>query len=141
MATKTDFTQEEWEALEKGVTGAGFLVALSDRSFFDTFKEAGALGKHLGYARQSAESELVRELAETRGTGFGMTDSPEEVATETMAALRSGMEALRAKAPDEVEAYRSFVIEMAQSVGNAAGGGEGAETQTVDKIRAALNGG
>ena len=43
MTTKTEFTQEEWEALQKGLTGAGFLMAVSDRSFFDSFKEAGAL--------------------------------------------------------------------------------------------------
>jgi hypothetical protein len=139
MTTRTDFTQEEWEALEKGVTGAGFMVAISDRSFFDTFKEAGALGKHLGYARQSAESELIRELAQARGTGFGITDSPQEIETETLASLRTAMEALRSKAPEEVEPYRAFVIGVAQSVGSAAGGGEGAESQTVEKIRSAMN--
>jgi hypothetical protein len=51
MTTKTEFTQEEWEALQKGVTGAGFLMAVSDRSFFDSFKEAGALARHLSEAR------------------------------------------------------------------------------------------
>ena len=71
MTTKTEFTQEEWEALQKGVTGAGFLMAVSDRSFFDSFKEAGALARHLSEARKSASSELIRELAEARGTGFG----------------------------------------------------------------------
>jgi hypothetical protein len=140
MATKTDFSEQEWEALQKGVTGAGFMVAVSDRSFFDTFKEAGALGKHLGQARQSAESELIRELSETRGTGFGITDSPQEIESETMDALRTAMNALRAKAPEEIEPYRAFVVELAQSVGNAAGGGEGAESETIEKIRGALNG-
>ena len=48
MATKADFTQEEWEAMQKGITGAGMLVAISDRGFFDSFKEASALAKHLG---------------------------------------------------------------------------------------------
>ena len=37
MAGKSDFTEQEWEQLHKGVTGAGLLVSLSDRSFFDTF--------------------------------------------------------------------------------------------------------
>ena len=32
MATKTDFTDQEWESLQKGVSGAGLLVSLSDRS-------------------------------------------------------------------------------------------------------------
>src|SRR5215211_706831 len=111
MTTKTEFTQEEWEALQKGVTGAGFMMAVSDRSFFDSFKEAGALARHLGQARQSGSSELVRELGATRSTGFGITDSPAEIETETVEALRKAIEALEAKAPDEVDAYRSFVLE------------------------------
>ncbi len=67
------FTEREWETLQKGVTGAGMLVALSDRGFLHTFKEAGALAKHVGSARKNTTSELVRELADTRGTGFGIT--------------------------------------------------------------------
>ena len=59
MATKTDFTDSEWEALEKGITGAGTLVAISDRGFFDTFKEASALAKHVSAAHAENESELV----------------------------------------------------------------------------------
>ena len=91
MTTKTEFTQEEWEALQKGVTGAGFLMAVSDRSFFDSFKEAGALARHLSEARKSASSELIRELAEARGTGFGLTSSPDEIESETLGALRDAM--------------------------------------------------
>jgi hypothetical protein len=137
MATKADFTEQEWETLEKGVTGAGFLVALSDRGFFDTFKEAGALSKHLREA-QKQPSELVREFAETRGTGFGVTDRPDEIERETMAALAEADRILDEKAPDEKEAYRSFVLEVAQSVADAAGGGEAAESATIEKIKAAF---
>jgi hypothetical protein len=137
MATKADFTEQEWETLEKGVTGAGFLVALSDRGFFDTFKEAGALSKHLREA-QKQPSELVREFAETRGTGFGVTDRPDEIERETMAALAEANRILDEKAPDEKEAYRSFVLEVAQSVADAAGGGEAAESATIEKIKAAF---
>jgi hypothetical protein len=137
MATKADFTEQEWETLEKGVTGAGFLVALSDRGFFDTFKEAGALSKHLREA-QKQPSELVREFAETRGTGFGVTDRPDEIERETMAALAEAGRILDQKAPDEKEAYRNFVLDVAQSVADAAGGGEAAESATIEKIKAAL---
>jgi hypothetical protein len=49
------------------------------------------------------------------------------------------MTALRTKSPDEVDPYKTFVVEVAESVGNAAGGGEVAEGQTVQKIRAALD--
>ena len=138
MASRRDFTEQEWEQMQKGVTGAGLLVAVSDRGFFDTFKEATALGKHLAAARQNNDSELVRELAEVRGTGFGMGSSPSEVEGETLEALRTSVTTLEAKAPDEVERYRQFVLEVAQSVADAAGGGEAAESGEIEKIRSAL---
>ena len=46
MAGKSDFTEEEWEQLRKGATGAGLLVSVSDRGFLDSFKEASSLAKH-----------------------------------------------------------------------------------------------
>ena len=137
MAKKSDFTEQEWEQLRKGATGAGLLVSVSDRSFFDSFKEAGSLAKHLAGGR-SEESELVRELAGERGSGFGVRSSPQEVESETVEALRGAVSTLQAKAPDEVEAYKAFVLEVAEAVGKAAGGGEAAEATTIEKIRAAL---
>ena len=138
MARKADFTAQEWESLQQGVTGAGLLVSLSDRSFFDTFKEAGALGKHIAQTKQSNSSELVRELADIHGTGFGLTSSPDAVETETLAALQSAKTTLKSKAPDKLEAYRQFVVEVAQSVADAAGGGETAEGGAIEKINSAL---
>ena len=137
MAKKSDFTEQEWEQLRKGATGAGLLVSVSDRSFFDSFKEAGSLAKHLAGGR-SADSELVRDLTGERGSGFGIRTSPEEIETETVDALRGAVSTLQEKAPDEVDAYRSFVLEVAEAVGKAAGGGEAAEATTIEKIRAAL---
>jgi hypothetical protein len=141
MAKKADFTEQEWEAFEKGVVGSGLLVSLSDRGFFDTFKEAGALGKHVAQARQNSSSELVRELAaDTHGTGgFGLTAKPEAVETETIASLQTAKTALQSKAPDELEAYRQFVLDVAQSVAAAAGGGDTAEAAVVEKVTSALN--
>jgi hypothetical protein len=138
MAKKSDFTEQEWESLQKGVVGAGLLVSLSDRSFFDTFKEAGALGKHVAAAKQSQTSELVRELANVRGAGFGLTSSPDKVEQETLEALQSAKTTLEAKAPEELEPYRQFVVEVAQSVASAAGGGEAAESGAIEKVRSAI---
>jgi hypothetical protein len=141
MATKSDFTEQEWEAMHKGVTGAGLLMSVSDRSFFDSFKEAGALARHVGEARRSGSSDLIRELAQARGTGFGVTSSPDEVERETLESLRTAVQTLEAKAPEDAEAYRAFVLEVAESVANAAGGGETAEQATLEKIRSAIDGG
>jgi hypothetical protein len=138
MAKKADFTEQEWTSLQKGVVGAGLLVSLSDRSFFDTFKEAGALGKHVAQAKQGNTSELIRELADVHGTGFGLTSSPDKVEAETVAALQSAKTALESKAPEELDPYRQFVLDLAQSVSDAAGGGEAAENQAIEKVRSAI---
>jgi hypothetical protein len=140
MATQTDFTEEEWDTLQKGVTGAGFWMTIADRGFFDTFKESSALAKHLAEARKSSESTLVRDLGATKGTGFGWKSSPEEIEAQTAAALGSAVQILEAKAPDELDAYRAFVLDVAESVGAAAEGGETAEAGTLEKIRAAVGG-
>lgn len=132
------FTEAEIETMRKGATGAGLLVTLSDKGFFDTFKEAGAMAKHLAATRGSSDSELVRRLAEGRGTGFGMTASPAEVETETLESLRTSATLLRDKAPEELESYRTFVVELARSVASAAGGGDEAETAAIAKIEDAL---
>jgi hypothetical protein len=138
MAGKADFTEQEWDAMQKGVTGSAFLVALADRGFFDTFKEVGALGKYLSKAREKNPSPLIRELAGVRGTGFGLTSSPDEVEKGTTEALGAAAAALQAKAPDEVENYRSFVLEVAKAVGDAADNIDPKETGAIDKITAAL---
>jgi hypothetical protein len=138
MATKRDFTEDEWETMRKGVTGAGVLVSIGDRDFTDTFGEAGALAKRLNEEREQSGSQLIRELATGRLSGFGLTDSPQEVEAETLEALRSATAILAAKAPDEAGAYRQLVLDVADSVANAKGGIKPGETGALDKINEAL---
>src|SRR5262245_58185833 len=121
-AGKTDFTEEETEKRRKGVTRAGLVAATSDRSFFGNFKAARAMAKRPAGGRD-AQSQLVRDLASEHGTGFGFTESASEVETGATEALHASVQTLQVKAPDELEAYRSFVLDIAQSVGKAAGGG------------------
>jgi hypothetical protein len=138
MATKADFTEDEWETLRMGITGAGMLVSIGDRDFTDTFGEAGALAKHLNEEREQSGSQLVRELATGRPSGFGLTDSPQEIEAKTLEAVRSASAILAAKAPDEAGAYRQLVLDVADSVANAKGGLKPGETSALDKINEAL---
>jgi hypothetical protein len=133
------FNDSEIETLRKGAMGAGLLVSVSDRGFFDTFKEAGTLAKHVAAARGSSESSVVKQVAEGRGTGFGVTTPPSEIESGTLEALRSSVQLLETKAPAEVDAYRSFVLDLARSVAAAAPGGEEAEAGTIAKIEAVLS--
>ena len=137
MAGKADFTEEEWEQLRKGATGAGLLVSVSDRSFLDSLKEASSFAKYLLGSRES-ESQLVRELASEHGTGFGAVATPSEVDAAADEALQAAVATLRAKAPDELESYRAFVLELAEAVGRAAKGGDAAEAAALERVKAAL---
>jgi hypothetical protein len=138
MATKADFTDEEWKAMQEGIAGAGMFVALADRGFFDSFKEANALAHHLKEAHEHNDSLLVRDLAAGHDRPFGVTSSPEEVEQGTVSALEQAVAVLKAKSPEDLPAYRQVVLDVAESVAEAAKGVSQQESQALDRIRAAL---
>ena len=137
MAAKTDFTDDEWKDLQQGVTGAGLLVSSAHRDFTDSFGEASAVAKQLAAHRES-ESQLVRDLAGTHSTGFGLVASPKEVVEGTIDALGASVAVLGAKAPDELEAYRDLVLDVATAVAEAKGGVKDEEAAAIVRIKAAL---
>jgi len=138
MATKTDFTEDEWNTLHRGLTGAGMLVSISERGFTSTFKETGALAKFLATQSQEGTSQLVRELAGTHGSGWKVSSSADELQDGALAALRSSVEILTRKDPDDLVEYRELVLALALRVSDAAPEGEAAEKSAIDSIRNAL---
>jgi hypothetical protein len=138
VATKADFTEEEWKTMQKGVTGAGMLVSVSDADFTDSFGEASSLAKYLAEQQRTSDSVLIRDLAHVHGTGFGLTASRQEAETETLDALRSAAATLQAKAPDELAAYRQLVIGLAEHVASAKSGVKPSETDAITKIEEAV---
>ena len=139
MATKQDFSEQEWATLERSISGTGLLVSLSDRDFTDTFGEVGAMAKYLAGQQVAASSELLRELAKAHHTGFGLTSSAEKVRTETLEAVKASVALLSAKSPDDLAGYKVLVMGVAQAVADAKGGGASAvETQTIDAVKEAL---
>jgi tellurite resistance protein len=137
MAAKADFTEDEWKELQQGVTGAGLLVSTAHRDFTDSFGEASTVAKQLAAHRES-ESQLVRDLSTARGTGFGLVASPKEVVEGTTNALGAAVAVLSEKAPDELEAYRSLVLDVATAVAEAKGGVKDEEKAAIERITAAL---
>jgi hypothetical protein len=141
MATKTDFSETEWKALEKGLVGAGMLVSISDRDFTDTFGEASAMAKYIAGQHVASPSALVREISNSPGRPFGLTASPDKVRNETMDALHAAIAALKAKSPDDLAGYKDAVLGVSHAVAMAKGGGESAvETEMIKQITAALEG-
>jgi hypothetical protein len=139
MASKKDFSADEWTQLQHGLAGTVLLVSVSDPGLFDTFKEAGAAAKHYKGARSNNTSELVRELSAEPGMGFGLGKNPQQLETETLSALRMAVATLKDKAPGDAEAYKEFVLEVAQSVAEAVKGTSAAESAEIEKIRGALS--
>jgi hypothetical protein len=139
MASKEDFAADEWAQLQHGLAGTVLLVSVSDPGLFDTFKEAGAAAKHYKDARSNNASELVRDLSADPGMGFGLGKNPQQLETETLSALRAAATVLKEKAPNDSDAYRQFVLEVAKSVADAAKETSAAESAEIEKIRGALD--
>ena len=124
--------------MQEGIAGAGMYVAIIDRGFFDSFKEASALSHHLREAQAHSDSVLIRDLATGHDKPFGMTASPAEIEQSTVATLEQAVAILEAKSPEDLPAYRQLVTEVAQSVAEAAKGVSDQENEALDHIRAAL---
>jgi hypothetical protein len=138
MATKADFTEEEWKTLQGGINGAGMYVSLVDRGFFDTFKEGNALAHHLRDAHENSESVLIRDLVTGRERPFGASASPQEIADSTVGTLQQAVSILEAKSPEDLPAYRQLVLDVSQSVAEAAKGVSAQENTALESIRSAL---
>jgi hypothetical protein len=138
MATKDDFTEDEWKTLQRGVTGAGMLVSVADPDFTDSFGESKALAKELREAHDASDSRLVRELAHVHSTGFGLVASPQKVETETLDALQAAVGILAEKAPEDLEPYRQVVKDVASAVANAKDGVSSKEEAAIVQITEAL---
>lgn len=139
MASKADFSDDEWNTLHRGLTGAGMLVSISERGFTSTFKETGAMAKFLAKQSQESTSQFARELAGTHGSGWKVKSSAEELKTGTIAALHSSVQILTSKDAADLADYRELVVALAQRVSDAAADGDDVEADAIDSIRTALN--
>jgi hypothetical protein len=120
MTKKADFNAEEWSTVLEGPLLAGLRVITADRG--GTIRETLAMGQVYAQARQKqGESELLDELASSppaldqerlRATG--------DVAKASSERLREALEILEQKAsPEEVEAYKRFVLNVAEAAAKA----------------------
>jgi hypothetical protein len=120
MTEKADFNAEEWSTILEGPATAGLIVVAAEKG--GTIRESIGIAKaYAEAAKQHDGPELVNEIV----------SSPPQVDKErypTAGALRTaGMERVReavkvleSKAqPDEVEAYKRFVLNVAETAAKA----------------------
>jgi hypothetical protein len=143
MTGKSDFTPEEWQLVAEAPPAAGLAVATAQRG--GTFRESFALAKAYTEARgEHGESQLLDELvAERPKVKHERAQSAGELKEQTLQQLRDAVAVIRNKAtPEELDAYRSFVLNVANRVANAhkeddvAVGSD--EQAVIDEISASL---
>lgn len=149
MARKADFNAEEWSTIVEGPLLAGMRVVGAGRG--GTIRESLAIGRVYSQARQAhGESELLDELVSSPPAvdpqGLKGAD---DIAAASSDRLRAALGLLTEKgSTDEAEAYKRFVLSVAQAAAEAhkEGGFIGiggkqisAEEQAaLDEIRAVL---
>lgn len=117
MTTKADFTADEWATVLEGPPSAGMIVVTAQRG--GTFRETFAIGKAYAEARkQHGESELLDEIVAAKPeVDHTRYRSPEELRQHGLEHLRDAIQALERKAsPQEIDAYRRFVLSLAEKV-------------------------
>jgi hypothetical protein len=150
MTRKADFNAEEWSTVVDGPLYAGMRVISADRG--GSLRESLAMGRVYQEARQShGANELLDELLKSPPAidPEQLRAAQGDVAGLTAAQLGEAIRILQAKATAaEVDAYKTFVMTVAQAVAGAhkEGGFLGiggrkisdAENQALDEISAAL---
>src|ERR1700760_2829627 len=117
MTSKADLQPQEWDTVLMGPPSAGMVVITASRG--GTFRETFAMSKAYAEARkQHGESELLDELVAAKPErDHTHYHSPEELRQHSLERLTEIVGVLNAKAtPEEVEAYRRFVITLSERV-------------------------
>ena len=119
MTKKADFNAEEWSTIVEGPLLAGMRVVTADRG--GTIRESLAMGQVYSQARQGKAGELLDELVSSPpALDQQRMREAGDVATVTTQRLREALELLRQKAsPEEVDAYRNFVMDVAEAAAKA----------------------
>ena len=151
MTTKADFNAEDWSTIVEGPLLAGLRVVAAGRG--GTIRESIAIGRVYSEARQGqGQSELLDELVSSPpGVDPQRFQGVDDIAAATADRLRDALRLLNEKAgPEDVEAYKSFVLSVARAAAEAhkEGGFVGIggkrvsdeEQAAIDELAAALEG-
>lgn len=150
MTSKADFNAEDWSTVVDGPLYAGLRVIAADRG--GTLRESMAMGRVYQEARaKQGASSLLDELIKSPPSidQERLQAAGGDLSAVTAEHLRNAMSILESKAtPADVDAYKRFVMTVAQAVAEAhkEGGFLGiggqrvsaAEDQALDEISLAL---
>jgi hypothetical protein len=142
MATRLDFTPEEWETLAEAVEfamGAAVLQGPGEKVRVYDLRYAERMDNIVApeLRRSAFIAELNQEVEARRGDPDPLVKTRELFAAEAEIWLREAVEILRRKAPEEVAGFREYVLDMATGAAQCCGDGELAATaRTVSAMEA-----
>src|SRR5262249_3526479 len=122
----------ERQTLRTAAFGAIFLVSNAEPGILDMFKETFAASKSF------ATSPQLRDLLQTGGRPQMPKGSATEVESSVLDALRQSTSILETKGQPELDSFRSAISSAVDQVAGAAGGVSTAETDAIDKVKAAM---
>jgi hypothetical protein len=141
MATKADFTEVEWRTLQWAITDTMAYLSMADPGFWDMFKEASGAAHYIAGVKASSESALVRDLAADIKTkrDKAVSGNPTDVSGEVMGRVSEAVTIVSGKAPEDLPAFKGFIIGVAKATAEAAKGTGATEAAAIAKLEAALN--
>jgi hypothetical protein len=138
-------TEDEKQTLKAAAFGAVYLVSNADPGFFNVLRESfaasGALAGATGMVKEVLTTGTLPRLpksppADSAGAGAGLPDT----AAFVLSALRRSVAILAGKAPEELENYRSTVINAVNRVAATAHGVSEKESAMISTVKEALAG-
>ena len=120
MTSKADFNAEEWTTVVEGPVLGGMRVVAAHRG--GTIRESIAVAKVYAAAREAqGESEFLDALVSSPpSVDAKQVRAGGDIATVSGERARAALRILREKAtPEEVEQYKSFVMEVAEAAAKA----------------------
>ena len=120
MTSKSDFTVDEWQLILEAPPSAGMIVVTAQRG--GSFRETIAMAKAYVEARQQhGKSELLDEIVAAKPErDHTHYHSAEELRQHGLQHLRDSVSLLETKAaPEEVDEYRRFIVNLAHKVAAA----------------------
>ena len=147
MTDKTFFSDDEWKALSEAplfVTMA--VVAVAEHGPISMVKEAAASARTMAQpGDRGAATELIAAISHDAQSHEARHDAkehrgktPDQAVDEALAQLAAVPAALAKLPLEEAIEVRSWLIDIARAVGDAAKGTSDREQATIDRIGVAL---
>jgi hypothetical protein len=138
-------TEDEKQTLKAAAFGAVYLVSNADPGFFNVLRESfaasGALAGATGVVKEVLTSGTLPRLPKSSTADSADIDaSQSDTAAFVLSALRRSVAILAGKAPEELENYRSTVINAVDRVAGAANGVSEKESAMISTVKEALAG-